>query len=205
MFLDRFAERLIALGVQVERANEARLDIDERLRERHRHYLTLVHLEHLHAQLLPVLDQLRDKDAVVLAIAYHDAVYDVKRSDNEERSAELARTSLGPLGLGHALIDHCAAMILATKAHTLSDDPDTDLFTDADLSILGAPPEPYERYEVQVRKEYAIYPDLLYRPGRRKVLEHFLAMPRIFKTVYFRDLFEAQARINLREELDRLG
>lgn len=30
-------------------------------------------------------------------------------------------------------------------------------------------------------------------------------MPRIFKTVYFRDLFEVQARINLREELDRLG
>lgn len=205
MFLDEFAERLSALGVKVERINEARLDIHKRLRERHRHYHTLVHLEHLFSQLLPVFDQLRDEDSVILAIAYHDAVYDVKRSDNEERSAELARKTLKPLGLNHRLIDHCASMIIATKAHAPSEDPDTNLFTDADLSILGAPSEAYAHYAEQVRKEYAMYPAFLYDPGRRKVLAHFLAMPRIFKTVYFQDLFEAQARINLREELDRLG
>ncbi len=205
MFLDQFAERLGALGVKVERINEVRFDIETRLHGRHRHYHTLDHVEHLLAQLLPVIDQLRDKDAVIIAIAYHDAVYDVKRSDNEERSAELARKALGPLGLDQALIAYSASMILATKTHGLCEDPDTNLFTDADLSILGAPTEAYARYTEQVRKEYSIYPDFLYNPGRRKVLAHFLAMPRIFKTAYFQDQFEDQARINLREELDRLG
>lgn len=203
MFLDRFAEHLSALGVKVERINGARLDIDKRFREKHRHYHTLAHLEHLLAHVLPVYHRLRDKHAVILAIAYHDAVYDVERSDNEERSAELARTALGQLGLDRVLIEHCAAMILATKAHTLSEDPDTNLFTDADLSILGAPPEAYACYAEQVRKEYAVYPDFLYKPGRRKVLEHFLAMDRIFKTDWFDRRYGAQARINLQAELHR--
>ena len=63
----------------------------------------------------------------------------------------------------------------------------------------------YDTYCQQVRKEYSIYPDFLYKPGRKKVLEHFLNMERIFKTTYFFDLYEAQARENLRRELSSLS
>lgn len=42
---------------------------------------------------------------------------------------------------------------------------------------------------------------LLYRPGRRKVLDHFLDLPQRFKTPYFRERFEEQARVNLSAEL----
>jgi predicted metal-dependent HD superfamily phosphohydrolase len=52
-----------------------------------------------------------------------------------------------------------------------------------------------------VRKEYLIYPDLIYNPGRKKVLHHFLAMDRIFKTDFFYNKFEQQARQNLRKEI----
>ncbi|MDX2245424.1 MAG: hypothetical protein SF052_01505 [Bacteroidia bacterium] len=83
----------------------------------------------------------------------------------------------------------------------MSPDNDTNLFTDADLSILGQKREIYHAYSTNVRKEYAIYPDILYNPGRKKVLQHFLAMEQIFKTPHFQEKYEAQARANLEEEL----
>ena len=49
-----------------------------------------------------------------------------------------------------------------------------------------------------------MYPDMMYKPGRKKLLEHFLAMPHIFKTAFFRERLEVQARENLMRELELL-
>lgn len=167
-----------------------------------RHYHTLQHLEDVHAGMAEVWSQLDEADAVLLAIVYHDIVYRAHRTDNEERSAELMRERmLLQVDLPMQLVERAARHILATKYHAQNQDPDTDLFTDADLSILGAPVDRYAEYTKQVRREFKIYPDLLYRPGRRKVLKHFLDMPQLFKTPYFRERFEEQARINMHAEL----
>jgi predicted metal-dependent HD superfamily phosphohydrolase len=147
---------------------------------------------------------LTDPDAVLFALYYHDAVYNVLQKDNEEKSAQLAEKRLKALQVPDVKIETCRRHILATKVHSFSEHPDTNFFTDADLSILGQPWAVYERYTRQVRKEYAIYPDLLYKPGRRKVLEHFLQMPKIFKTEAFLIKFEQQARLNLTRELSAL-
>ncbi|MNJ03033.1 hypothetical protein D3C73_1632060 [compost metagenome] len=56
-----------------------------------------------------------------------------------------------------------------------------------------------------MRQEYAIYPDLVYNPGRKNVLLHFLAMDRIFKTDYFFEKYEKPARENLRKEAELLA
>jgi predicted metal-dependent HD superfamily phosphohydrolase len=95
----------------------------------------------------------------------------------------------------------CYSQVLATKGHTISKDNDTNLFTDADLSILGKDPVTYQTYASQIRKEYSIYPTLIYNPGRKKVLNHFLAMDRIFKTDHFYSRYEAAARKNIGDEL----
>ena len=167
-----------------------------------RHYHTLLHLEDLHIQLAEVRTDLQDPDAVLLAIAYHDFTYRVSRKDNEERSAEvMLDRMLVALDLPGSMVLRAAAHIRATQRHEASADPDTDLFTDADLSILGSSRERYKIYTQQVRREFRRYPDLLYKPGRRKVLAHFLAMPQIFKTAHFRDRYEEQARLNLEAEL----
>ena len=79
-----------------------------------------------------------------------------------------------------------------------------NLFTDADFSILGAHWETYSIYSQNVRKEYSIYPDLVYNPGRKKVLKHFLEMTRIYKTDYFYSKLEELAKCNLLGELDTL-
>jgi predicted metal-dependent HD superfamily phosphohydrolase len=111
---------------------------------------------------------------------------------------------LTSLSYSSQAVERVVGHILATKSHHKSEDNDTNLFTDADLSVLGAPWEAYQEYYRQIRKEYAIYPDLLYKPGRRKVLQHFLDLPAIFKTAAFHTRYEGQARENLFRELETL-
>jgi len=166
-----------------------------------RHYHDLLHLGAMLAELSLVQPAIQDWDALLFALFYHDAVYEVSQTDNEAQSAQLALARLSDLGLPAERIDHCCALILATQHHAHSPLPDADLFTDADLSILGQAPETYQTYTAQIRQEYSIYPDPLYFPGRAKVLMHFLAMPHLYKTDYFRNRYEQQARTNLAAEL----
>ena len=65
--------------------------------ETHRHYHTLEHVAALLQLLGKYGDGIADRDAVVLAILFHDAVYDPSRQDNEEASAAFATERLGAL------------------------------------------------------------------------------------------------------------
>ena len=87
----------------------------------------------------------------------------------------------------------------------MSNSTDTNYFIDADLSILGSDNKSYLNYSRQIRKEYRHFPDILYKPGRRKVLAAFLEMKNIFKTKYFQDKYEEQAKINILDELKSLS
>jgi len=127
-------------------------------------------------------------------------VYNPAKSDNEEKSAGLATVRMQQLSTPAGMIERCGRQILATKQHGGHHDADTNYFLDADLSVLGQPWEVYASYYKNIRKEYAIYPALIYNPGRRKVLNHFLQMERIFKTAHFFNKFEQQARLNLQKE-----
>lgn len=180
------------------------LEIEKAYGGKKRYYHNLTHLEQLWQQILPVKAEIADWDTLLFSLFYHDIVYNVHRQDNEEKSAELGKERLQDLSFPPKRIEKCVAQIIATKSHTLSPDADTNLFTDADLAILGQDWPTYHTYTQQVRREYAIYPDLLYKPGRRKVLQHFLNMERIFKTTPFYDLYEQKARINLSQELAEL-
>lgn len=179
-------------------------EIQSHYSEKGRHYHSLTHLQNLFDVLAEVKVYIDDWDIVLFALFYHDIIYKVTSSNNEEKSAELAALRLSELSLPQQRIGKCQSMILATKKHTLSTDNDTNYFTDADLSILGQSRNAYITYTQQVRKEYSIYPDFLYNPGRKKVLQHFLQMDRIFKTEYFFENFERQARENLHLELQTL-
>lgn len=171
--------------------------------ENGRYYHTLNHLDHLLKELKPYQNHFQHWNTAVFAIAYHDLIYSVFRNDNEEQSAAMAVKRLQSFGFDAQQTEHCRQLILATKKHEAGDH-DTNLFLDADLSILGASQDNYLLYTNQVRSEYNIYPDLVYKPGRKKVLQHFLSMTRIFKTEPFNTRYETTARINLQWELNRL-
>jgi len=170
-----------------------------------RFYHTLTHLDNLVEELLPVKNQIEDWQTVILSVAYHDIIYNPLKKDNEERSAALAYDRLTQLGLPENQKEKCRQQIVSTKMHEANDNSDTNYFTDADLSILGSDPNSYFKYAGQIRKEYRYFPDVLYKPGRKKVLMEFLKMKSIFKTKYFRDRYEEQAKINISDELKSLS
>jgi predicted metal-dependent HD superfamily phosphohydrolase len=179
-------------------------EIEAQYTNKSRHYHSLQHLENLLEQLNSVKAELKNYDVILFSLYYHDVIYNPLKSDNEEKSADLAEKCMKRLFVSDILIQACKAQILATKSHQFSSDSDTNYFTDADLSILGQSSENYSAYFKNVRKEYAIYPDLVYKPGRKKVLLHFLEMDKIYKTDFFFGKFEEPARQNLRKELELL-
>jgi len=167
-----------------------------------RHYHNLAHLAAMLAELAPFQQRARDWVGLRFAVFYHDAVYEVPGARNEELSAELAQRRLPALGVPAATVARCAALIRATQHHAPSGDFDTDVLLDADLAVLGRPWPTYARhYAAAIRREYAVYPDEVYQPGRRAVLTSLLARPRLFQTPEFYARYEMQARENLTREL----
>lgn len=179
-------------------------ELEQNYSGKKRFYHTLQHLENLLLQLNQVKEEIHNWDTLLFTLFYHDAVYNSLKADNEEKSAELAEKRMQQLAVPTETIDCCIEQILATKSHNHSTDSDTNYFTDADLFVLGENWETYATYLTNVRKEYSIYPDLIYNPGRKKVLNHFLAMDRIYKTDFFYDRYEKRAKENLQKELDLL-
>ena len=108
------------------------------------------------------------------------------------------------IGVQESDVKLCYEQIIATKSHSENSESDTNYFTDADLSILGRTPTKYKTYCSNIRKEYSIYPDFLYKKGRKKVVNHFLSMKKIFKTDEFYNRYEEQAKLNLQQELKSL-
>jgi predicted metal-dependent HD superfamily phosphohydrolase len=172
--------------------------------ELHRHYHDLAHL----AAVLGIVGELagaaRDPDAVRLAAWYHDAVYDPRRSDNEQVSAERARAGLRGLVADDRLAE-VARLVLLTATHDPApDDPDGAVLCDADLAVLASPPEAYAIYASAVRAEYGHLTDTEFTAGRTAVLEHLLALPRLFRSPAVPDGWTARARANLTAELSLL-
>lgn len=127
---------------------------------------------------------INDFDVVLFSVFYHDIIYKSTAKDNEEKSAEIAKERLEQLEVPSEISERIYSQILATKSHSTSDDH-TNFLTDADLSILGKGWKEYENYIRQIRKEYSIYPDFLYKPGRKGITT-FLEFDSIYKTEFFK-------------------
>lgn len=199
----RFTRALRAAGAA--RVGAALFDeLVARYAEPGRHYHTLSHVEACLAGLDRHRRRAERPAEVELALWLHDAVYDVRRGDNEERSAALARARLGALGVPAPARDRVARTVEATKDHAALAG-DSALVIDLDLTILAAPPEGFDRFERQVRAEYAHVPETLFRAGRLRVLEGFLARPAIFAVPELRGALEACARANLERRVRALA
>jgi predicted metal-dependent HD superfamily phosphohydrolase len=181
---------------------ELREDLLARWSETHRKHHTVTHLH----EMLDAIGLLADagiefdREAVELAAWFHDAIYEIGRDDNEDRSAELARELLA----SSPVRDEVARLVLVTKMHKVADDDvNAAVLSDADLSVLGSEALRYRAYATAVREEFADVPDDVFKPARAQVLKALLDGP-IFHTEPGRQRWEERARRNITEEIAEL-
>lgn len=166
-----------------------------------RHYHTRQHLGECLDLFEEHLALAQDSAAVELALWFHDAIYEVPGSRNEERSADWGHDALTRAGARPGLPEDVHRLVLCTRHDAVPARPDECLLVDIDLAILGAGPERFAEYERQIRAEYAFVPGWLFKRKRAAILRGFLERPTIYGTDAFRNRFEASARRNLRAAL----
>jgi predicted metal-dependent HD superfamily phosphohydrolase len=181
-----------------------REELLRRYAERHRAYHTPVHLADCLSQLAAARRLCEHPDEVALALWFHDAIYRSRRGDNEALCAQWLARAAVEVGTPPGAIARMEALVMATRHAVHPTGRDARVLVDIDLSILGASRDRFLRYDAQIRREYWWVPMPMYRRGRRKVLAHFLARPRIYATAEFQARLEMAARANLAAALRRL-
>lgn len=199
---EKFVNLMLEIGFEASEVEVLWNDLEKAYSGKKRYYHNLTYLEEMIAQYEMYLSKLTFPVEVLYAIFYHDYIYKATSKENELKSAEFA-ISILPLNanINKNLVFE---MILATKLHEHNAVEDINWLIDFDLKILSKEWNDYEVYFKQIRKEYKIYPDLLYNYGRKKALQHFLENEFIFQTEIFRTQFEKQARANILKEISQL-
>ena len=151
---------------------------------------------------------------VAVALWFHDAVYDPRADDNELRGAAWAARSLRAAGVSSAVAQRVHDLVMATRhgaptggvslGGNVAVAADADALLDIDLAILGSRAERFERYDRDVRLEYADVPLGTYTRRRREVLQGLAARAPLYRGAAAVELLEAQAYVNLAAALSRL-
>lgn len=168
--------------------------------EKQRAYHTLQHLYECLALLESIRVNLNDAHAVILALWFHDAVYDPQAKDNEIKSAELFEQYLAQ-DLPNDVVQKIRWWIVATQKHASTDELDLQFLLDIDLAILAASSDRFAEYEQQIQKEYAWVDPDIYLIKRKQVLAHFYQTEPLYQTEYFQQNFEQRAKENLKFKL----
>jgi predicted metal-dependent HD superfamily phosphohydrolase len=170
-----------------------------------RHYHDLTHLDEVLRNVDELAGVAHAPDVVRLAAWFHDAVYDPRADDNEERSARLAEHMLTDLRVDDSAVAEVARLVRLTAGHDAGDnDPDAAVLCDSDLAILAAGETRYAEYVAGVRAEYAYVPDDEFARGRADVLRQLMSQRSLFRTPTAHATWETAARANVTAELARL-
>jgi predicted metal-dependent HD superfamily phosphohydrolase len=141
-------------------------------------------------------------DHVLLELGnvYHDAIWRADRSDvlNVQESADLARQHFG---------DRVANLVLYTNhsgEFPMENDELGWALHDVDLASLGTPADVFLANERKIVEEYTPwFPNPRFAAARRDFCEKYLNMPVIYRTDYFGNRCDAQARLNLQDAYER--
>jgi predicted metal-dependent HD superfamily phosphohydrolase len=170
-----------------------------------RRYHTLQHIDECFERFSESRFLTAHPGELILALWFHDVIYDPRASDNEATSAAFASQVLDEAGVESGRRQLVEELILATRHEAAPISEDMKLMVDIDLAILGAKAPRFEEYELQIRQEYSWVPPLLFRRRRAGILKAFLDREFIYSTALFRARFEVPARRNLQRSLERLA
>ena len=194
-------------------APTARDEVIALMSARDRHYHDINHLAQLWHHLLlygigRTVTEAPWQRLIASTIAFHDAIYDPTRRDNETRSADLWRDASPVLEPWE--VEWVAGTILATADHLgavpeLGKDPEAWAarlwVLDLDLSPLAATDGGFDANTAKLRAEYAHLDDAAWNAGRLGFLRTLSRWPLFFRTPVLAAAFEAKARANMAREL----
>ncbi|MEZ6018117.1 MAG: N-methyl-D-aspartate receptor NMDAR2C subunit [Planctomycetota bacterium] len=174
------------------------LELTQRYTEPHRQYHGLPHI----AWMLDARREVELSEDQVLAVWFHDAVYEVPGPENEALSAALAVERLTAAGFPAERCRVIERIILDTRDH-IPRSAASEAVIDLDLASLALPRAAFERNGARIRAEFACFDDATFAAGRIAFMRAFLARERIYWTPWGARL-EARARENLRLDIERL-
>ena len=203
-FVLSWQELSSALGLQHRMSIEIGSYLMAQYSGKNRHYHNVQHI----VSMLDGFDCLKTKfehpSTALLAIFFHDVIYDAAKHDNEAQSAQRMKELLLGVVDGE-ILDAAAYSISATNKHVVTPNPDTNLILDLDMAILGQPWPMYERYASNIMQEYLpVYGEDAYRQGRVMLfLEPTISRGHVFLTDSFQHL-NAPAIDNMQQEAELL-
>jgi predicted metal-dependent HD superfamily phosphohydrolase len=167
------------------------------------------------------LDAPAVESLIACAIAWHDAVIDAARDDNEERSARLWLRDSENAAMADEERQWVADTIRATRDHASRDrfacddligsGSDVrlrrlarDWVLDLDLTPLGEPRRVFERNTRLLRREARLATDAEFEAREKAFLGRFLSVEPIYHTPVLAAQFEAPARLNIARALAEL-
>ena len=181
-------------------------EVSGRYGEPHRRYHTPGHIRHCLEQLDLAADLLEDRDAVEMALWFHDVVWEAQAApaSNEQRSADLFVERLGEV-LDERFRDTVYRLVMVTVHPSEPATPDEGYMVDIDLSSFGLPWEEFRRDSQAVRDELPHLTDEEFFPKQHRFLRMLLDQERFFVTDFFAERHERTARDNIERLLRETG
>ena len=165
--------------------------------EPQRVYHTLNHIEHCLTHFDRISAQLQNPVAVELAIWFHDVIYAPGGGDNEQLSADLFMEVTQDCfddSLRNTVYQHIMATL---HDGSQLENNDTKFMVDIDLSSFALPWPEFSRDSNNLRKEMSSLSDEDFYRKQFAFQQNLINQPRFFKSDYFYENYEDQARQNL--------
>lgn len=213
--MNYIARQLVDSLAGFEKLEDIWIEILDAYFEDHRVYHNI---EHIYDSLLKLYDYQNDYETahlslaesdsklVKLAIIFHDFVYEVGSTDNEEKSAEKTEDLLKSINFSERNIEIIKHLILATKPLVNKDSDATNmvkLISDIDLAGFGLPWAKFLVQNKKIAKEFM--PDGPAISGIEKQINFLEKLQgKIYQTEYFIELYEHIAQANIKKEIMRL-
>lgn len=156
-----------------------------------RYYHNWSHIADCLAQANRLRALFREPEVAIIALLYHDVVYDATRQDNEEQSTAILGRDWKQLGIRSGLVlTRIERAIMATKHDLTWDYPDTQLVCDIDLSGLATAWWPrFLRNSLLIRREYAhVTDEAEFWRARSEFLNRFAHRGQIYQSPAFAHL-----------------
>ena len=178
--------------------------LEKHYNESHRYYHTAAHIDHCLRQVDHIPQDYSDRDAVELAIWFHDVIYQIGDSENEENSANWFM-DVSSAELDEDLRSQVYRLILATQHTQQPDGQDAQYVVDIDLSGFGMSWSAFSADSARVRQEFPDVADNIFAEKHRSFLKMLAEREFFFCSSLFRELYETQAKQNIVRKLASLA